>query len=172
MISMVATFVFYQFLEAIFILLRAFKFGHWKKMLPELIIKPYLKQNMTTYKTILSLFLFILTFNACGLLNDKLTEEEAKNAGAYMLTLKNQEPGNGDKIKFIKWNGFIESGDNKAELWGVFQSQNDSTCVMSGAFNFMKPKDGDWSLTSYYFHGEVGTTCIWSKDFARYKIPD
>jgi hypothetical protein len=27
-------------------------------------------------------------------------------------------------------------------------------------------------LTSYYFHGEVGTTCIWSKDFTRYKIPD
>ena len=125
---------------------------------------------MNTLKKTLCLLTILSSFNACDL-NDKITEEQAKAAGNYMLSLKNQENGGADKMKFIKWKAFIVSGDTKAELWGVFQAEKDTTCVMSGAFNFMKPKDGDWTLSNYDFHGEHGAPCIWSKEFIRYKIP-
>jgi hypothetical protein len=125
---------------------------------------------MHTLKMLLCLMAIFPMFTACDL-NDKITEEEAKKAGLHLVDLNNQGNGEVGKIKLIQWNGFIESSDTKAELWGVFQSEKDSSCVMSGAFNFMKPKAGDWTLTGYNFHGDHGINCVWSKEFVGYKIP-
>lgn len=125
---------------------------------------------MCNYTRIAFLLIMLASFGACDF-NQQITEAQAKKAGEYMLSLKNQEAGNGDQLKLIKWKAFIQSGDTKAELWAVFQSKSDSTCVMSGAFNFVKPKDGDWILSNYYFHRDGSTACTWSKEFVRYKIP-